>query len=149
MGGYFLDTSALVKRYRVEAGTPIIDQLFTQSAPLVISRLGIVETVSALAMKVRIGELSTGDYDVARKKFIGDISGRSLSVSRIFASHFRAAERLVDHYGKSRRLRTLDALQLSMALDLMRLGKIDTVVCADSILCEIAALESLKTLNPR
>jgi hypothetical protein len=47
-----------------------------------------------------------------------------------------------------RRFRTLDALQLSVGLHLDQQGRIDTFVCADQALCEIAALENLMTLNP-
>jgi hypothetical protein len=62
--------------------------------------------------------------------------------------HYRDAERLVHVHGTSRPLRTLDALQLSIALDLHKQKRIDTFVCADAILCEFAALEGLATINP-
>ena len=62
MTWYFLDTSALVKRYHGEAGTDAIDRIFAQSlAELVISRLALVEVTSALAFKVRTGELQSTD----------------------------------------------------------------------------------------
>jgi hypothetical protein len=52
---YFLDTSALVKRYRNEQGTDRVDVLFAEpGAILIVSRLGLVEAVSAVAMKVGI-----------------------------------------------------------------------------------------------
>ena len=149
MGSYFFDTSALVKRYRPEEGTAVIDRLFAEDgASPVISRLGIVETISALALKVRTGELELADYAMARKKFLGDIANRTVTVVRLLVAHFRNAEGLVNRHGPSRRLRTLDALQLSIAVDLNQQKRIGTFVCADGTLCEIASLEGLVTLNP-
>lgn len=44
MAGYFLDTSALGKRYHVEVGTPKVEQIFQESgAELYISRLAVFE----------------------------------------------------------------------------------------------------------
>ena len=149
MGRYFVDTSALVKRYRPEQGTDRIDTLFAEPASAVlISRLGIVETISGLALKVRIGELLHSDYAVARKKFLGDIADGTIKTVRLLVAHYRHAERLVDLHAPARRFRTLDALQLSVALDLLRQRRIDTFVCADQSLCEIAKLENLAVVNP-
>lgn len=104
--------------------------------------------MSALALKVRTGELLLADYIVTRKKFLGEVSQGTLKVVRLLVAHYRNAERLVDRYATSRRFRTLDALQLSVALDLRQQGRVDTFVCADQALCEVASLENLATLNP-
>jgi hypothetical protein len=45
-------------------------------------------------------------------------------------------------------LRTLDALQLSVALDLRRRDAASELVTSDRILCDVAALEGLPVLNP-
>lgn len=149
MPQYFVDTSALVKRYRTEPGTNAVDRLFADAgATFVISRLGIVETVSALALKVRAGELSLDDYTVCRKKFLGEVGHGNFSIARLLVAHYRYAERLVDRHAPSHRFRTLDALQLSTACELHRQGRIDTLVCADQALCEVAALEGLTVFNP-
>ncbi|MCI0333461.1 MAG: type II toxin-antitoxin system VapC family toxin [Planctomycetes bacterium] len=149
MAQYFFDTSALVKRYRAEQGTDVVDRLFADAgSTFVISRLGIVETVSALALKVRAGELSLDDYAVSRKKFLGEIGRTNFSIVRLLVAHCRNAERLIDRYSPSQRFRTLDALQLSTASDLRQQGRIDTFVCADEPLCEVASQEGLAVLNP-
>ena len=149
MGQYFVDTSALVKRYRAEQGTDRIDALFADSSSaFLISRLGLVETISALALNVRVGQLQHSDYVVARKKFLGDVVDGTIKAVRLLVAHFRQAERLIDCHATSRRLRTLDALQLSAGLDLFKAGRIDTFVSADQSLCEIAALENLPVINP-
>jgi predicted nucleic acid-binding protein len=149
MAQYFFDTSALVKRYRAEQGTDVIDGLFADAgSTFVISRLGIVEAISALALKVRSGELSPDDYALTRKKFLGEVGRGNFTIVRMLVEHYRSAERLINRYSPSRRFRTLDALQLSTASDLKQQGRIDTFVCADQPLCEVASLEGLAVLNP-
>jgi predicted nucleic acid-binding protein len=149
MGKYFFDTSALVKRYQPEQGTDVVDDLFADdTSSFLISRLAIVETISALALKVRSGDLPLANYTVARKSFLGDVSQRKLNVVRMLVRHYRTAERLIDRHGLSRRFRTLDALQLSVALDLHSRGLAEAFVCADVVLCALAEVEGLAALNP-
>ncbi len=57
-------------------------------------------------------------------------------------------EGLLGRYGLIRRLRTLDALQLAVALDLHRRGICDHFVCADQRLGEVAQQEGLSLLHP-
>ena len=59
-----------------------------------------------------------------------------------------AARLLIGKYGYTRRLRTLDAIQLAVALDLHRQGLADMFVVADKFLAEVAALEGLAVENP-
>ncbi len=149
MSGYFLDTSALVKRYHSEPGTTYIDTLVAEpNSRCVISRLGFVETVSALTLKVRTGEITIEQFTVARKRLVADVAERVLSVSRVLAINYEQAERLLVRYGPTERLRTLDALQLAVALDLATKGGVDHFVCADQALCEIAADARLSCINP-
>ena len=63
MSDYFLDTSALAKHYHPEAGTATVDRLWADAgARLFISRIGVVETVSVFAKKVRTGLISAADF---------------------------------------------------------------------------------------
>ena len=45
-------------------------------------------------------------------------------------------------------MRTLDAIQLAVALDLRSKGVLDIFVVADKILAELAMLDGLPVLNP-
>jgi hypothetical protein len=47
-----------------------------------------------------------------------------------------------------RQIRSLDALQLSVALQLHEAAPIDHFVCADQRLCDVAVLEGLAVINP-
>lgn len=149
MGSYFFDTSALVKHYRREAGTQVVERAFAEAAStFVISRLGVVELVSAFALLVRTGEISHDDFAVARKRFFGDISSGQILVANLKVAHFRQAERLIERHSTALRLRTLDALQLSVAIDLLHLNRIDTLFTADAALRDVALLERVPTINP-
>jgi predicted nucleic acid-binding protein len=149
MASFFFDTSAFVKRYQVEQGTDVVDSLFEEiDARFFIARLGLVETISALALRVRAGDLDHLEYSKVRKRVHSDIRTGKVLVVRMLVRHFVDAERLINTHGPVRRLRTLDALQLSIALDANSQGRIDRFVCADQSLCEVATLEGLLTLNP-
>jgi hypothetical protein len=62
--------------------------------------------------------------------------------------HFSKAEWLIGRYAFSNRLRTLDALQLGVALDLKGQERLDYFVAADKVLLAVAKLEGLQVLNP-
>jgi hypothetical protein len=62
--------------------------------------------------------------------------------------HLDRARELIRSYGLGRQVRTLDALQLSVALLFHRAAPIDQIICADQRLCDIALLEGLAVINP-
>jgi predicted nucleic acid-binding protein len=58
-GSFFLDSSALIKLYHEEPGTERVEEIFaTSETSLVVSELAAVELQSALARKVRTGEIT-------------------------------------------------------------------------------------------
>jgi predicted nucleic acid-binding protein len=52
------------------------------------------------------------------------------------------------YYGMTRQVRTLDAIQLAVALQTNLATPVDRFVCADRRLCEVAALEGLAVIDP-
>ncbi len=145
---YFYDTSALTKRYVIEPGSNVVDELIdTATAANIISRLAALEVHSALAKRVRAGQLSVADYRTASRRFRAEIVSRPLTVMRVLVARFHAAEELVVQHGLVQNLRTLDALQLAVALKLNKKHPL-TFVCADQALCAIAADEGLAVINP-
>ena len=71
-----------------------------------------------------------------------------LRISNYFClGTYQEAERLIVAY-RRRRFRTLDALQLAVALDLSRRGMTEYFICADTRLCETAQEEGLLIINP-
>ena len=64
------------------------------------------------------------------------------------ARHFRGARQLLFKHGAVEALRTLDALQLSVALGLKRAELVTVFVAADQKLCRVATLEGFAVTNP-
>ena len=150
MPGDFLDTSALAKHYHAEVGSAEVDRLWNDPANnLFISRLSALEIISVFASKVRAGTISIADFDNLRRRFLADLTKtKRLLGTRLLVAHYQEAERLLRVHGTTRRLRTLDALQIAVALDLHRKSAIQRIVAADKDLLAVAALEGLGVLNP-
>ena len=58
------------------------------------------------------------------------------------------AQDLILRYGLLHALRTLDAIQLAVAIHLRQASGIDVFVAADTRLCAVAAGEGFTVLNP-
>ncbi|HMV50183.1 MAG TPA: type II toxin-antitoxin system VapC family toxin [Blastocatellia bacterium] len=149
MPGYFLDTSALGKHYHLEVGTADVDAIFQrQGAQIYISRLAFVEFRSAFAGKVRTNQVTQAGYQHVCTLFETDIARQIIKGIRFSDSDFQQATLLIEKHALTQNLRTLDALQLAIALSAFRQGIIDFFVCADKALCSIAQAEGLSIINP-
>ena len=150
MPNYFIDTSALAKRYHKENGSDGMDIILEQpGSRSLISHLSIVELESVLAIKMRTGEIDQAALDVARRRFGADLAQQRLVVALpTYESHFQGARRLLIQYGVTEGLRTLDALQLAIALDLRRSGYVGMMVSADQRLCQVSSLAGCPAVNP-
>ena len=149
MSRYFLDTSALAKHYHKERGTNHVEALL--AAPrneLFLSHLSIVELQSVAARRVRIHEITSDDFAALRSRFFADLTDRTFRVIRLTSSHFEQAEKLLVEFGLTQNLRTLDALQLAVALDLKNNADLDYFVCADDPLSQAASSMGLPVINP-
>ena len=148
MNTYFLDTSAFVKRYHREDGSDVIDNLFAEpDAKFIISDISIIEFYSAIALKVRIGDIQEDDFTILRKRFAQDIKDEVYQVVEVTKQAKTEAVNLLITYGKTYSLKTLDALQLAV----MKLGdphKTQVIVCADGKFCRIITLDGFRTINP-
>lgn len=68
MPRYFLDTSALAKLYRKEAGSDLIDRIVAEpDSQRFISRFTILEMESVLGLKFRTGEIDEQSLMIARR----------------------------------------------------------------------------------
>lgn len=68
----YLDTSALVKRYVEETGTPEVQTLIQAADVLGTSALARVEMAAALAKAVRVGALTREEAGTALETFLTD-----------------------------------------------------------------------------
>jgi predicted nucleic acid-binding protein len=144
----FFDTSALGKHYHPELGTSKVDQLLDALGDIhTISRSTVVEMHSVFAKKVRTGVLTMTEFNKITRRFRGDVAARRIRVIRLLVAHFHLAEQLLRQHAPTKNLRTLDALQLAVAIRFNAENPIQ-FVCADQPLCVIATVEGLNVINP-
>jgi predicted nucleic acid-binding protein len=111
--------------------------------------LSLVEMESVLAIKVRTGELDAEGRELARRRLRADLAQGRLRVGPpVDERHYRKARGLIARYGVERGLRTLDAIQLAVALDLHGGGVVSVFVAADHRLCQVAEDCDFPTVDP-
>jgi hypothetical protein len=146
---YFLDTSALVKRYVTsETGSAWVQSLFDPMLANVVFVAGIspVELCSALSKKVRMGEIGTADRDAMMTAFWASAADYVfVDVDPVMPR----AEVLAKRYG----LRAYDAVQLAAAMQAKQ--RLDpalapglVLVAADAAPLAAAAAEGLLRDDP-
>ena len=149
MADHFYDTSAAVKHYRAELGTAKVDSLLADTASgHYLSSLGVVEVHSAFARLVRMGTITPLEFHRLRGCLLNDIASGLWRIVQVTPADFQQAQQLLVRYATARSCRTLDALQLAVALGLHAIVPLDDFISADANLCLIAAAEGLAVLNP-
>jgi predicted nucleic acid-binding protein len=149
MARYFVDSSALIKYYHNETGSPAVDRILGEAdSERLIAGLTWVEILSALAKKVRMATIPYSDYQHLERRFRADVRQGQLRPIRMLNAHFKSAGQLIGSHGLTRQLRALDAIQLAVALRTHREVPIDYFVSSDQRLCNVAALEGLAVINP-
>ncbi len=141
---FFIDTSALFKRYQPEKGTAVVARILEDhSQPLYISSITIVEMVSNLKRLLEVDKITTKDqFQQQRDFFYKDIVALDMTILDVTAEDVIKAEDLI----LKRYMKPVDSIQLAIALN-MKSDDI-TFVSADQKLCKIAAEEGLKTITP-
>jgi len=141
---FFIDTSALFKRYQPEKGTIAVTRILEDhSQPLYISSITIVEMISNLKRLFEVDKItSEKQFQLQRDFFYKDIVTLNITILDITSEDVIKAEDLI----LKRYMKPVDSIQLAIALN-MKNDDI-TFVSADQRLCKIAAQEGLKTLTP-
>lgn len=147
MTAYFLDTSAIVKRFATETGHQWIDSLHhsTQQADLFISQAALAEVVAAICQKERQGVIARDERNALIALF-RTTRQKTYNTVRVTNAIYQAAGDLCANH----RLRAYDAIQLACALTVRDNDPdIDLIfVCADNALLAVATAEGLITENP-
>lgn len=150
MGTYFLDTSAIVKRYFPEQGHYWIVALCDpkQEYDLYISQVALVEVVAAICRKAREQNIADEQRDRLIRTFRQDCENAYVILPVTTAIYIAAGNSC-----RSYRLRAYDAVQLACALSLRDEAAANAdpepiFVCADNNLINIVSAEGLSTQNP-
>lgn len=146
---YFLETSALVKRYAQETGTPWVQALAgSQNNVLYVAQVAGVEAVAALTLRARRGSMTALEASNAvadlRRDFLIDYAQVQITEAVLL----RAMD-LIERYG----LRGYDSLQLASAVQIAvertAFGLAAPImVCADIALNAAVTAEGLAVDNP-
>jgi predicted nucleic acid-binding protein len=139
---YYVDTSALVKRYHLEQGSDRIDRLFADAgAGLVMSGFALTELTSALDRKCQEGLLTGEGLAQVLAVVARDVLAEFWLVE-LDRAHVRLSQSLI----LSHHLRTLDALHLAVIVSIKDLHPV--LVSADVRLLQAAGREGIELLNP-
>ena len=148
MVNYYLDTSALLKRYVHEVGSSWIRSRMTTAASLISSQLLIVEAISAFNRRAREGVLSQAEYRRLRDIFREDCR-TAYQIVPLVDPIVDLACVLLEHYP----LRAYDAVHLATAVTVQwslqrrRLSPL-IFLSADDRLNRAAQAEGLAVDNP-
>lgn len=147
---YYLDASALVKRYVDEIGSDWLRAIIAPVQPLLLltSRMTIVEVISAFARRVRDGSLTPQEFTTARDAFRGDCLNDYQIMPPTMTVVDLACALLERHP-----LRAYDAIHLATALGAQQFLASQgypslTFFSADDHLNHTAAVEGLAVDNP-
>ncbi len=140
---YYLDSSALVKRYAAEAGSAQMTSLIEGRVTIAISWLAIPETLAAVARRAKTGSLGVAELASIRSKFAQDL--QHVMIVEVGGAAVEGIESLIARHA----LRGADSIHLATALWLWRATNSPVVfVASDDELLNAARSERLKTYNP-
>ncbi len=147
---FYLDTSALVKRYKTEEGSDIIDYLFDnlpKGHSLATSFLTVLEFVSAIRRLLKGNRISKDDFETIISTFSQELEPfliRSIEDNVVA----EALNKVVSHA-----LKSADSIHLSTVVELREImkdaGEKVVFVCDDDELMKAGRRENLEVINPR
>ena len=138
----YLDTSALIKRFVTEKGSPLIQTLVARKGPVATAKIAYAEVYAGLKRKQREGHLSHAQFALAGRQFERDWQAYVRVDLR--DEVLLLARDLIQRHP----LRGFDAIHLASALSLkIGLGEDITFAAADEHLLRAALAERLQVLN--
>ncbi len=150
VNAYFLDTSALVKKYMTESGSTWIETLTDSESDnqIILARVTWVETLSAFSRLRRENKIDPDLLTQTIQVFRTDWK-RQYQVAEVEKSDFEKAGDLVNKHP----LRAYDSIQLACALKIysafaQTAPNTYTFVSADNRLINAAQAEGLNIENP-
>ena len=150
MAAYFVDSSALVKRYVQEVGTPRVRSLTRSNTAnrIYLARITAVEVTAAVARRRKGRSLTSPRASSILYRFRKHLAGR-YTIIEITPALLSDAMKLANSY----ELRAYDAVQLAVAIEVNRLYQLAgpgpvTLVSSDRDLNAAAVAEGLGVDDP-
>lgn len=144
---FYLDTAALLKRYRTEKGTEVVDALFSdrrEDDVFVTSQLTTLEVESVAARSLKAGLLNQRAHGALLALFAQDLA-QSVVIMPVSTSLVVEAAEAVRHNA----LRAGDAIHIASALRVRQAAPAEVVfVTSDKELLAAGAAEGFETLDP-
>lgn len=149
MAVFYLDTSALVKRYRTEVGTEVVEELLADSAPqdrFFLSFLSIIELTSGVLRLAKGRQLREDTAQEILARFRRD-AREVFRVWPLAEDIAVAAVTMAEEY----RVRSADAIHLASAQAIASLvsGTRVVMVSSDRELLDAAEAAGLTPLDPQ
>jgi predicted nucleic acid-binding protein len=148
---FFLDASALAKRYSPEVGSALMDHLMTRVPQnrLYLFNVGMGEVQSLLVRKKNAGQLSAADYAQALVELGTEIVSSSL-LHKLVAGNalVTAALSLIELHSINATDAIILRLALNLAVPLRSVGHDLVLVASDQRLLRAAQAEGLLTFDP-
>ena len=139
----YLDTSALIKRFVAEKGTPLVRNVVAEPESVATAKIAYAEVYAGLTRRKRERSLSEVQYHLACRQFERDWRAY-VRVDLLDEVLFLARDLIQRHP-----LRGFDAIHLASALRLQNsLGEEITFAAADERLLRASEAEGLRPLNP-
>ncbi|MBE0478723.1 type II toxin-antitoxin system VapC family toxin [Candidatus Aerophobetes bacterium] len=152
MAVFYLDTSALVKRYRTEEGTDFIDKLFEKIEKsedrLATSFFSALEFISALRRLLKGEQITQEAFFDSTARFVADLEKCFIISSVDDTAVSNSVSLIIKHA-----IKTADSIQLSSVLHLKEVLEESKekllFVVDDEELSSVAQDEGLTVINPR
>jgi len=140
---YYLDSSALVKRYAAESGSDKVAALIEGEYKIAVSWLAVPETLSAIARRAKGGSISAADLAAIRNQFNQDL--QSFMIVAVSGAPVDGIETVIARHA----LRGADSIHLSTVLWLGKSTRSPVIfVASDNELLNAARSERVNTFNP-
>jgi predicted nucleic acid-binding protein len=107
----FVDSSAFAKRYVLENGSDIIEELLQRASRLALCTILVPEIISGLSRRRREKVLSKDDYHKIKKQLLEDV--HDAIVIQVTPAVISRSVRLLE----TNTLRAMDALHVACALE--------------------------------
>jgi predicted nucleic acid-binding protein len=137
----YLDTGALAKLYVPERWSDALEEALIGRRDVLVSELAVTELASAIARRMRAGDLSAADGRRVYQRVVRDMVGGEFRRVELTADAHREAERLLMSVVIRTAVRAADALHLAQAV----LAGARVLVTFDTRMAEAA--EALGTLE--